>query len=132
MGMAVGLLLLSLSAFQHSEPRRLALVLAGFAIFNLMVNAGPNATTYLLPAELFPTELRASGHGLAAAAGKLGAVVGIFFLPVLKAQLGIATTVAIAAGISLIGLMVTWMLGVETMGRSLEEVQAAVATAHQR
>ena len=132
MGMAVGLLLLSLSAFQHSETRRLALMLAGFAIFNLMVNAGPNATTYLLPAELFPTELRASGHGLAAAAGKLGAVLGIFFLPVLKAQVGIATTVAIAAGISLLGLMVTWMLGVETMGRSLEEVQAAVAAAHQR
>jgi MFS family permease len=131
LGMAIGLLLLSLSAFQHSEPRRLAMVLAGFAIFNLMVNAGPNATTYLLPAELFPTELRASGHGLAAAAGKLGAVVGIFFLPVLRARLGIATTVAIAAAISLLGLMVTWMLGVETMGRSLEEVQVATAAARQ-
>jgi nitrate/nitrite transporter NarK len=107
------------------------MVLAGFAIFNLMVNAGPNATTYLLPAELFPTELRASGHGLAAAAGKLGAVVGIFFLPVLRARLGIATTVAIAAAISLLGLMVTWMLGVETMGRSLEEVQVATAAARQ-
>src|SRR5260370_37993181 len=78
MGMAIGLLLLSLSALQSGEHMRLALVLCGFAIFNLMVNAGPNPTTYLLPAELFPTELRASGHGLAAAAGKLGAVVGIF------------------------------------------------------
>lgn len=127
MGMAVGLLLLSLSAFQHHEPRRMALVLSGFAIFNLMVNAGPNGTTYLLPAELFPTELRASGHGLAAAAGKLGAVVGIFFLPVLRARLGIGTTVAIAAGVSLLGLVVTWGLGVETAGKSLDEVQLAVA-----
>jgi MFS family permease len=70
MGMAFGLALLSLSAFQPSEHWRIALVMAGFAIFNLMVNAGPNATTYLLPAELFPTELRASGHGLAAACGR--------------------------------------------------------------
>jgi MFS family permease len=130
LGMAIGLALLSLSALQPAEPRRVALVLAGFAIFNLMVNAGPNATTYLLPAELFPTELRASGHGLAAAAGKLGAAVGIFFLPVLKARVGIATTVAIAAAVSLMGLTVTWLLGVETAGKSLEEVQRAVATAH--
>lgn len=122
MGMAIGLGLLSLSSLQPTEPRRLGLVAAGFAIFNLMVNAGPNATTYLLPAELFPTELRASGHGLAAACGKLGAAVGIFFLPVLKARLGIGTTVAIAAGVSLAGLGVTWTLGVETAGKSLEEV----------
>jgi MFS family permease len=132
MGMAIGLALLSLSAMQHGEARRLALVLAGFAIFNLTVNAGPNATTYLLPAELFPTELRASGHGLAAAAGKLGAMIGIFFLPVLKARLGIGVTVAIAAAVSLLGLAVTWMLGVETAGQSLEEVQREVAAAHGR
>ena len=132
MGMAIGLLLLSLSALQSGEHTRLALVLCGFAIFNLMVNAGPNPTTYLLPAELFPTELRASGHGLAAAAGKLGAVVGIFFLPVLRARVGIATTVAIAAGVSLLGLVVTWILGVETAGQSLEEVQRTVAAAHER
>lgn len=106
--------------------------MAGFAIFNLMVNAGPNATTYLLPAELFPTELRASGHGLAAACGKLGAMVGIFFLPVLRVRFGIATTVAIAATVSLAGLSVTWMLGVETAGKSFEEVQHAVAAAHRR
>lgn len=107
MGMAIGFLLLSLSAFQHGEVRRMATVLSGFAIFNLMVDAGPNATTYLLPAELFPTELRASGHGLAAAAGKLGAMVGIFFLPVLRASLGTSATVALAAAVSLVGLMVT-------------------------
>jgi nitrate/nitrite transporter NarK len=131
MGMAIGLALLSLSNSQPTETGRLALVISGFAIFNLMVNAGPNATTYLISAELFPTELRASGHGLAAACGKLGAAVGIFFLPVLKARLGIATTVAIAAAVSLAGLIVTWMLGVETAGKSLEEVQLAVAAAHE-
>lgn len=30
---------------------------------------GPNATTWLLPAELFPTETRAMSHGIAAATG---------------------------------------------------------------
>jgi MFS family permease len=130
-GMAIGLTLLSLSVFQPSDHRRFALVMVGFAIFNLMVNAGPNATTYLLPAELFPTELRASGHGLAAACGKLGATVGIFFLPVLKAQVGMARTVAVAAAVSLAGLCVTWILGEETAGKSLEEVQRSVTTARE-
>lgn len=32
---------------------------------------GPNATTYLLPAETFPTEVRSIAHGLSAFAGKV-------------------------------------------------------------
>lgn len=32
---------------------------------------GPNATTWLLPGELFPTETRAMSHGLSAAVGKV-------------------------------------------------------------
>ena len=36
---------------------------------------GPNATTWLLPSELFPTEIRAFAHGVSAAAGKLGALI---------------------------------------------------------
>lgn len=35
---------------------------------------GPNATTWLLPAELAPTEFRSFSHGLAAAVGKAGAL----------------------------------------------------------
>lgn len=37
-------------------------------------NLGPNTTTFVIPAECFPTRYRASGHGLSAASGKLGAV----------------------------------------------------------
>eukprot|EP00887_Chlorella_sp_A99_P005874 scaffold1.g5874.t1 len=41
---------------------------------------GPNATTWLLPAETVPTEMRARCHGFAAAVGKAGAVVaGVVF-----------------------------------------------------
>lgn len=35
---------------------------------------GPNATTFLIPAEIFPTEVRSVCHGIAAASGKLGAL----------------------------------------------------------
>lgn len=41
---------------------------------------GPNATTWLLPAETIPTEARSMCHGFAAAVGKAGALVaGVIF-----------------------------------------------------
>jgi putative MFS transporter len=39
------------------------LVFAGFVVFNLFMNMGPNSTTYILPTELYPTQLRATGAG---------------------------------------------------------------------
>ena len=36
---------------------------------------GPNATTYIIPAEVFPTRYRASCHGISAGAGKLGSIL---------------------------------------------------------
>lgn len=41
----------------------------------LFFNFGPNSTTYILPAELFPTRYRATCHGLSAGAGKLGSIL---------------------------------------------------------
>ncbi|MDP1879103.1 MAG: MFS transporter, partial [Actinomycetota bacterium] len=69
-GMTIGLSLLAATGKEGSA----ALILIGFVIFNLMLNFGPNATTYMLPAQLFPTRIRATGHGFSAASGKVGAV----------------------------------------------------------
>ncbi len=38
-------------------------------------NFGPNSTTYITPAELFPTRYRATCHGISAASGKLGSIL---------------------------------------------------------
>ena len=35
---------------------------------------GPNATTFLVPTEIFPTQMRTMCHGIAAASGKVGAL----------------------------------------------------------
>ena len=43
-------------------------------LFNFMTNVGPNAQTYLLAGEVFPTEIRGKGAGFAAAFAKIGAV----------------------------------------------------------
>ena len=54
LGCAVGLFLASLSA-NFSDGERILLIFAGFMLFNFMTNLGPNAQTYLLAGEVFPT-----------------------------------------------------------------------------
>ena len=52
-----------------------AFAIALYVVGQFAFNFGPNATTYILPAELFPTRYRASCHGISAATGKLGALL---------------------------------------------------------
>ena len=106
-GMTIGLIILGFATyFNHSE----VWVFLGFAIFNLMVNFGPNPTTYMLPTERFPSYIRASGHGFAASAGKIGAAVGIFFLPVFIKSIGTSLSMFILAGCSFFGFICTLIL----------------------
>jgi MFS family permease len=123
-GMAIGLFMLASSAFFFTKGTTAYMVIlfGGFILFNLMANMGPNPTTFLLPAELFPTHLRATGHGFASACGKVGAAVGIFCLPVLKAYIGLPWTLVIIGIACLGGLYITASLGYETKGKSLEEI----------
>jgi MFS family permease len=119
LGTTVGLLLLATGSIGTKSD---AVILIGFAIFNLMVNTGPNSTTFLVAAEVFPTHLRATGAGLAASAAKLGAVVGIVMLPVMLGSIGLAATMYIIAGISALGMIVTTIFRFETAGRDLREI----------
>jgi MFS family permease len=105
--MAAAMALLALGAAPGDGDEITPLVLIGFAVFNLALNAGPNPTTYLMPAEVFPDALRATGHGLAAASGKAGAVVGIFLLPIAVEELGVSATVLGVAVVCLLGLALT-------------------------
>ncbi|GLJ22734.1 hypothetical protein SUGI_0428350 [Cryptomeria japonica] len=45
-----------------------------YSLTFFFVNFGPNTTTFIVPAELFPAQLRSTCHGISAAAGKAGAV----------------------------------------------------------
>ena len=55
-------------------------------LFNFMTNLGPNAQTYLLAGEVFPTDIRGKGAGFAASFAKIGAVLTAFLFPVLLAE----------------------------------------------
>jgi hypothetical protein len=105
-GMVAGLLLVVFGSAQNQN----AWLFAGFAVFNLCVNAGPNGTTYIIAAVEFPTNLRATGSGLATAAGKVGASVGIFFMPVMQAAWGLTATILTVCGVATVGFLVSTLL----------------------
>lgn len=119
-GMAVALVLLAIAG---SDDPNILLVFVGFILFNTFMNMGPNSTTYVLPSELFPTELRARGHGFASASGKIGAAMGIFLLPVLHAAIGLTWTLLLIAGAQALGAILTRAFCIETYGRSLDEFE---------
>ena len=84
---------------------------------------GPNMTTFVMPSEVFPVTMRATGHGISAGVGKLGAFIGVFLFPVLSTSLGLRGTLLLTAAVSVCGLLLTLVLP-EPARRSLEEVSS--------
>jgi predicted MFS family arabinose efflux permease len=115
-GMAAGMLLLMIAVHLSNSPagaRHIPLVFAGFILFNLLMNAGPNSTTFTLAPILFPTQLRATASGFAAGVAKIGATLGVFVLPILKGTLGVPAVLGMMAVVSVLGLVVTLVFGRE-------------------
>jgi putative MFS transporter len=98
-------------------------VLACFLVF-AFANAMCTALTGVYPGEIFPTEIRGLGTGFAAAFSRVGAGIGTFLLPWSMHNLGAGTSMLIAAGVCVVGAIVSQVLAPETMGRSLSETSA--------
>ncbi|KAI5063269.1 hypothetical protein GOP47_0021816 [Adiantum capillus-veneris] len=108
------------------------IVLYAFTFF--FANFGPNTTTFIIPAELFPARLRSTCHGISAAAGKAGAMVGAFgFLYAAHSskeghqEVGYPTGLGVRAALIPLGIInglgfhCTFLVP-ETMGLSLEDL----------
>lgn len=122
-GCAIGLFIAAQSA-GFDGGARMTLIFAGFMLFNFMINLGPNAQTYLIAGEVFPTAIRGKGAGFAASFAKIGACLTAFLFPILLADLGASRLLYILVGTSLLGALVTWLFRIETAGLSLETVGA--------
>jgi MFS transporter, PHS family, inorganic phosphate transporter len=104
------------------------LIIYGFSFF--FTEFGPNATTFVYPSEIFPVRVRTTGHGVAAAMGKLGGFLGVFVFPFLMHWKGLLGAESAAAIASVLGLILTATMLPETKGKSLEEIEnEAVAPA---
>jgi PHS family inorganic phosphate transporter-like MFS transporter len=115
------------------KPNRISFVVI-YSLTFFFANFGPNATTFVVPAEIFPARLRSTCHGISAAAGKAGAIVGAFgFLYAAQSQdpkqvdagyptgIGVKNSLLVLGGINFLGMVFTFLVP-ESKGRSLEEL----------
>lgn len=100
-------------------------LIALFTLSQFTLNAGPNATTFLLPVEVFPTKVRATAHGIAAASGKAGAVLTALAFGTVTERLGLRGVLGLFSGIMALCAAVTLLIP-ETKGRSIEEIENGV------
>ncbi|KAE8685572.1 putative inorganic phosphate transporter 1-7 [Hibiscus syriacus] len=115
------------------EPNRIGFVIM-YALTFFFANFGPNATTFVVPAEIFPARLRSTCHGISAAAGKAGAIIGAFgFLYAAqstdpaKTDAGYPTGIGVRYSLIMLGVinffgMLFTLLVPESKGKSLEEL----------
>ncbi len=70
--------------------------------------------------------MRATCHGLSAAAGKIGAVLGAAVLKPVRASVGLMGVLLACAAVAAVGAVVTYFFVQETCGMTLEEIAASV------
>ncbi|TQE13778.1 hypothetical protein C1H46_000785 [Malus baccata] len=105
-----------------------------YSLTFFFVNFGPNATTFVVPAEIFPARFRSTCHGISAASGKLGAIVGAFgFLYLAQNKdknktdagyppgIGVKNSLLVLGVVNFLGILFTFLVP-ESNGRSLEEM----------
>ena len=100
-----------------ATPVRVACCLAMYTVF--FSNFGPNSTTFILPAETFPTHLRSTLNGFCAASGKLGATIGSAAFVPLKTAIGLGPTMVTCAVVSLLGMVLTIFFVEDRRGKDM-------------
>jgi len=97
----------ALSMFLKSMKDTAALLLIVYGLTYFFSNFGPNSTTFILPSESFPFEVRSSLNGFCAAMGKLGATVGSAgFKPIVNAA-GTDVVFLLCALCAVVGILIS-------------------------
>ncbi|MCE5387637.1 MAG: MFS transporter [Acidithiobacillus sp.] len=117
----MGLMFLLIGAFPMiTASIGVFLVIYGLSYF--FAEYGPNTTTFVIAGEVYPVNLRTTGHGISAGTAKVGAFLGAFIFPVLLHDFGLHGTLMITFFFALAGLLLTLFFVPEASGKTLEEV----------
>ncbi|KAL1550141.1 putative inorganic phosphate transporter 1-7 [Salvia divinorum] len=105
-----------------------------YSLTFFFANFGPNATTFVVPAEIFPARFRSTCHGISAAAGKFGAIIGAFGFQLLaqsqdpkkvdpgyRPGIGVKNSLIVLGVVNFSGMLFTFLVP-EAKGRSLEDI----------
>ena len=116
-----GVLLAALTAFGAGSGPVVPVAL--FTAFAFVLSAAVNLE-FVYPPELFPTDLRASGVGIAVAASRIGSAASTFLLPVVEDSYGTTAALGGCVVILLLGALVCWAWAPETSRESLDSLDA--------
>ncbi|KAK5018065.1 MFS transporter [Cryomyces antarcticus] len=109
-------------------------LLALYVLGQFFFNFGPNATTFIVPGECFPTRYRSTSHGISAASGKVGSILAQVLIGPLRtrgappgstASPWLNHVLEIYALFMLCGLFTTFLIP-ETKRKTLEQLAGEV------
>lgn len=98
-----------LAAYRLHWPSWIAIV--AFMLFELFLNAGPHLITFILPPQIYPVKDRGTGVGASACIGKIGAIAGAFFIPMLLTWGGSTLVLVVSIIVMVIGGLITAWVG---------------------
>jgi putative MFS transporter len=99
----------------------IVLAFAFYAFFNAI----SGNLTAVYPAEVFPTDVRTSGVGLASAVSRIGAAIGTWLLPVGLTSIGVGACMVIGGMICVVGALISQFMAPETTGLTLTKTSQA-------
>lgn len=85
------------------------IAIGAFMAFEFFLNMGPHLITYVLPPKIYPVADRGEGVGLAASIGKIGAILGVFLIPILLNIGGAVLVLSVSAFVMAIGAVITFL-----------------------
>ncbi len=107
-GSALGLGILLWASLAHLPSW---VMIIGFLIYELSLNAGPHLITYIIPAAIYPVADRGAGSGIAALLGKTGAIAGVILMPILLSAGGIKLVLIVSIAVMLLGALIGLIFG---------------------
>lgn len=120
LGFAMDFILFIVPAFHYSYYSSINGIKAFQAMYFLsgfFNQFGPNSVTFLVAAEVYPTSIRATAHGISAAAGKLGALLAAVVYNYITTQ----QKFYFVPWFGLAGMLVTFLFLPDTTGLDLKE-----------
>lgn len=107
-GCVIGLALLMAAYFLHLP---VWVSVLAFLIFEISLQAGPHLITFIIPSAIYDISERGAGDGIAAMLGKVGAVLGVFFMPVLLDKCGMEGVLIVSMAVMALGALLTFIFG---------------------
>ena len=119
-GFMMDFILFVVPAFSYSyytSPEGIHAFQAMYFLSSFFQQFGPNAVTFLVAAEVYPTPIRATAHGFSAAWGKAGALLAAVLYNYIDDQ----TKFYVVPWFGLMGVLVTVLWLPDTTGLDLKE-----------